>query len=376
MEKKELSVIEKCFEPLTDPRMPGKIRHRLTDVITIAICAVIAGADTYTAIEEYGKAKYEWLKGFLELPHGIPSHDTFGNIFSALSLREFEECFSSWIRSVFRSADGLRIAIDGKRLCSSYDCSSGKAAIHMVSAWANENRLILGQVKTDENSNEIRAIPELLNVLEINGAVITIDAMGTQKEIVSQIKEKGGDYVLALKGNQGNLYGDVRLFFEDAMENGFGESGYDSSRTVEKDHGRIETREYYITSDIEWLFGKESWKGLRSIGMVKSQREIGDKVGTEIRYYITSLRADAEQFGIAVRGHWGIENSVHWVLDVVFREDDCRIRKGYASENLSVIRRIALNLLGQEKSIKKGIAVKRQRAGWDNEYLLKVLRAI
>lgn len=375
---KEISAetIEQHFSSLTDPRIQYKVRHKLIDIIVITICAVISGADGWTEVEEYGKAKYEWLGSFLELPYGIPSHDTFGNVFAMLSLSEFESCFLSWIRAIFDTAEGNMIAIDGKRLCNSYDRSSKKAAIHMVSAWASENRIVLGQVKTDEDSNEIKAIPELLKVLEIKGCIVTIDAMGTQKEIASRIIEKDGDYVLALKGNQKSLYEDVKLFFEDASERNFDGISYDFDKTVEKDHGRIETREYWITSDIDWLFGKEKWDGIKSIGMVKSERDMEGKVSIETRYYISSIESDVGQFRRAVRGHWGIENKVHWVLDVVFREDACRIRKGFASENLAVIRHIALNLLRNEQSLKKGIAVKRHRAGWDNDYLLKVLKAV
>lgn len=369
----ESASVGKHFSSLTDNRIKGKVRHKLFDIIIITICAVICGADGWTDIEQYGKSKYEWLKGFLELPFGIPSHDTFGRVFAVLCPKEFERCFLSWIQSVTEIAGNQIIAIDGKTLRRSYDSSSGKAAIHMVSAWASENGITLGQVKTDEKSNEITAIPELLKILELKGCIVTIDAMGCQKKIAEQIIDKGGDYVLAIKGNQGNMYEDIKLFFEDAAKNDFHDISHDFYETVDGDHGRVEIRRYWTVSELDWLCGKENWKGIKSIGMAEYECHVGDEINIGVRYYISSLDNDSKQFGNAVRKHWGIENSVHWILDVAFREDESRIRKGHSAENLAVVRHIALNMLKQEKDLKVGIKAKRLRAGWDNDYLIKVL---
>ena len=358
---------------LTDPRVERTKRHLLVDIVVIGICAVICGSDTWAGMEEYGMAKYEWLKGFLELPNGIPSHDTFGRVFSRLSAEEFRESFLGWINAVNEITGGQVVAIDGKTLRRSFDKASDKAAIHMVSAWAEANRLVLGQVKVDEKSNEITAIPKLLNMLDLSGCLVTIDAMGCQKEISKLIIKKEADYVLALKGNHGNLYEDVKFFFDDALTNGFGEFKYKYHETIDKGHGRIEVRRYWMVSDINWLDEKNQWKGLRSIGMVESERIMGEETTTEKRYYISSLTGDAQKFAYGVRGHWAIENSLHWVLDVAFREDESRIRKGNGAENFALLRHIALNLLKQERSSKVGVKIKRNKAGWDNDYLLKVL---
>lgn len=371
-EKKAVAIVE-YFKNIEDPRIERGKLHNLMDIIAIAICAVICGADTWEDIELFGEAKHEWLKQFLELPNGIPSHDTFGRVFSIISPVEFQRSFLNWIKAISESIEREVVAIDGKTSRRSYDKSKGKGAIHMVSAWATANRVILGQVKTEDKSNEITAIPELLDILALKGCIVTIDAMGCQKTISAGIIEKEADYVLALKGNQGTLHEDIKLFFEDAKETGFKGIRHDFHETIDGDHGRIETRRYYTISDIEWLEGKADWKGLKSIGMVESEREIGEKVTKEIRYYISSLPGNAKQFGDAVRRHWGIENSLHWVLDVAFREDECRIRKGYAAENFAVLRHIALNLVRQEKSIKRGVKGKRLKAGWDNDYLGKIL---
>ncbi len=361
------------FANMQDPRMDRTKRHKLVDILFIAVAAVIAGADTFVEVQEYGKVKHQWLKGFLELPHGIASHDTFGRVFSAIDPQQFKECFLKWIRTIAKAIGGEVIALDGKTARHSFDRTNGKSAIHVVSAWSSENRIILGQVKVDEKSNEITAIPELLSVLEIQNCVITIDAMGCQRAIAEMIQAKGADYVLALKGNQGTLREDVELFFEDAEEHDFRDTDHDYYRTFDKDHGRIERREYWSVSDLDWLEQRQQWTGLRTIGMVRSHRIVDGEKTVETRHFISSLGCNAEQFGHAVRQHWGIENSLHWVLDIAFREDESRIRKGHAAENFGMLRHIALNLLKNDKLSKIGTSAKRKKAGWDNDYLLQIL---
>ncbi len=356
--------------------MKGKIRHELIDIIILTICAVICGADEFKQIEEYGNIKKDWLKSFLELPNGIPSHDTIGRVFAAIDPDKFKRCFLNWVGSVAKTTKGEVVAIDGKTLRRSHDRASNKAAIHMVSAWADENHMVLGQIKTAEKSNEITAIPELLNLLKINGCVVTIDAMGCQKKIAEKIIEKNADYALALKENQPNLYNDVKLFFEDALKSNFKDIPHKFHETTDGDHGRIEIRRYWTVSDIDWLCGKENWKKLNIIGMVESQREINGRISTEYRFYISSLENDAKKFGQAVRGHWGVENKLHWVLDIAFREDESRIRKGHAPDNFAAVRHIALNMIKHEKTAKVGTHTKRKMAGWDNDYLMKILSSL
>jgi len=375
MQEPVTATITEHFASLKDPRIQLKTRHKLIDIIIITICAVICGADDWTEVVDYAKAKKDWLKKFLALPHGIPSHDTFGRVFSLLRPEEFEKCFVSWIHTVFKLNDAQTVAIDGKTLRRSYDRSSNKAAIHMVGAWAAKNGIALGQLKTEDKSNEITAIPELLKLLDLKGCIVTIDAMGCQKDIAYRIADQGADYVLALKGNQGTLHKDVELFFEDAQQCNFKDIPHDSFETTDGDHGRVEVRRYVTVSDLGWLEDQAKWKNLNLIGMVQSERHIGEKITRETRYFISSLPNDAKRFAEAVRDHWRIENQLHWVLDIAFREDDSRVRDRNAATNLAILRRLALSLCKQEKTAKVGIKVKRKRAGWNNDYLLTLLNA-
>lgn len=365
--------ISEHFDRLDDPREEELVEHKLLDMIVIAVCAVLCGADTWVEVETFGKARQAWLAGFLELPHGIASHDTFGRLFARLSSHQFQKCFASWIQAVFTVTSGQVIAIDGKTLRRSYDRGCNQAAIHMVSAWAQANRLVLGQVKTEAKSNEITAIPELLKLLEVKGSIVTIDAMGCQKAIAADIIDRGGDYVLALKGNQGRLSEQVKPFFTQAQANQFAGIAHEYHETVDGGHGRVEVRRYWTVTVPPEVTEAEKWKGLQTIGMVESERHIEAKVTREIRYYISSLDSDAERFGRAVRGHWGIENTLHWSLDVTFNEDGCRIRQGQAAENFSVLRHLALNLLQQDKTTRLGLKAKRFKAALDPQYLAKLL---
>jgi len=376
MKRVPVDTIYAYFGSVPDPRLDRTKRYSLKDIIVVAVCAVICGADGWVGVEEFGKSKIDWFRRFLDLPNGIPSHDTFGRVFSLLDSEKFMECFANWIGGVANLTAGEVVAIDGKTLRRSFDTASSKSAIHMVSVWACENGLVLGQVKTEEKSNEITAIPKLLDGLEVSGCIVTIDAMGCQKKIAKKIVDKDGDYLFGLKGNQGILNDDVREFFRYADGEQFKDIPHDYTETVDGEHGRIETRRVWCTSDIDWFQEKHLWKGLGSFGMVESERTVGDKTSVERRYFISSLPGDdAEQFGRAVRQHWQVENKLHWTLDISFREDDCRVRSGHAAENRAVLRHIALNLLKKEKSIKLGVKNKRLKAGWDDDYRLKVLLA-
>jgi len=360
---------EEMVEIIKDPRQEGKITHPLRNIVLISICAVICGANTWEEIADFGKKKKEWLAKFLELPDvSTPSADTIARFFQVIKVKEFELYFLKWIKSLTGEAEGDYIAIDGKTLRRSYDSTSEKAAIHMVSAWSALNGCVLGQVKTEEKSNEITAIPELLKVLEINNSVVTIDAMGTQKKIAEAIIKEGGDYILAVKSNQPKLEKDIVEYF-----NQVDLRTLDSHEEVETNHGRSEVRRYYISDNLETLSTKSEWLGLKAIGMTESRRLSEGVLTMQKKYYIVSISPNVMEFANASRKHWGIENSLHWCLDVGFREDECRIRKGYAAENMAIVRHMALNMLKKEKSTKKGIARKRFNAALSDEYLELIL---
>ena len=362
------------FENLPDPRIDRAKKHKLIDIVAISLCATIAYADGFEDIEVFGKTHRSWFETFLELPNGIPSHDTFARVFAALDPVQFQQCFNEWTQDIAKLFDSSKhIAIDGKTVRRSHDKRRQKAPIHLVSAWANGNSLILGQVKTTEKSNEITAIPALLEMLDTRGVTFTIDAIACQKDIVATIIKKEADYILALKGNQATLHEDVKLFFEEAQKHQFKDLPCEYHRTDDKGHGRLEVRHHWTTTHIDWLLETHHWTGLKSIGMVTSERTINGKTSTETRYFISSLQMNAETFARLIRSHWSIENNLHWVLDVTFREDESRIRKKNAAENMCLMRRVALSLLKQENSKRRSLKAKRKLAGWSTDYLAIVL---
>lgn len=355
------------FGSLTDPRSGNALRHNFFDILVIALCAAVCGADSWNDVEDFGDAKHAWFGTFLTLPHGIPSHDTFNRVFTALNPDELGACFMAWTQAVATKTEGEVIAIDGKTLRRSYDRQSDKAALQMVSAWASHNRLVLGQVAVDETSNEITAIPRLLDLLDLHGCIVTIDAIGCQQDIAAQIVAQDADYVLSVKANQGSLWREAQQCFAVRTD----EMAF--YETDEMGHGRHEVRRYWMTERLPVPLRQIQWKGLRSLGMVEAVRTMNGKTSVERRYYISSLPADAHRLAEAVRGHWGIENQVHWVLDMVFDEDHSRMRERQSAANFAMLRRLALNILRQDQTGKLSIRRKRLKAGWDNNYLKSLL---
>ncbi|RMG93590.1 MAG: ISAs1 family transposase [Chloroflexi bacterium] len=376
MSKPITATIEAHFSDIEDPRRTYLNDHPLINIVTIALCAVIAGAESWNDIANFGQQKIDWLSKFLDLKNGIPSHDTFNRVFARLDPEQFRQGFLSWVQAVFEITNGQVIAIDGKQLRRSHDKSNRKKAIHMVSAWATANHLVLGQVKVKGKSNEITAIPALLALLDLSGCIVTIDAIGTQTEIAQQIVDQGGDYLLPVKKNQKQLYEDIKLFFQLAQENEFAKVYHTYHRTTNGGHGRIEIRQCWAISgaeSLDFLRGVANWPKLQTMVMMQFERRIKRKVTRQTHYFITSATNDAQAILAAKRSHWGIENELHWVLDVAFREDDSRVRQGNAPQNLAVLRHMALNLLKREKTAKGGIKAKRLQAAWNNDYLVKVL---
>jgi predicted transposase YbfD/YdcC len=372
MSKKKSAKIQEHFAELTDPRV-RKVTYPLINVVVIAVCAVICGADDFVAIAEFGRKKREWLARFLDLEKGIPSHDRFNAILAAIKPAEFEKCLLSWITVLHDITDGQVIAIDGKTLRRSFDAASSKTAIHMVSAWATANHISLGQVVVDTKSNEITAIPKLLQILELSNALVTIDAMGCQTTIARNIVEAEGDYVLAVKGNQPTLHQGIVDFFDDHLKDDFARTKVRRYMTEEKGHGRKESRYYLICPVPDDLPDRSRWAKLRAIGIAMSNTQRDGKDCTESRYYILSKYLSGRRFAGAVRDHWSIENRLHWQLDVTFQEDQCRLRKGHADTNFSILRRTALSLLKNNSTLKVGIKNKRLTAAWDEAYLEEVL---
>jgi predicted transposase YbfD/YdcC len=364
--------VQDHFTELTDPRR-REVTYPLINVVVMAVCAVLCGADDFVAIAKFARTKRAWLARFLDLSSGIPSHDRFNAIIAALKPAEFEKCLLSWITALHELTAGQVIAIDGKTLRRSFDAASSKSAIHMVSAWATANHISLGQVVVDAKSNEITAIPKLLEILELSGAMVTIDAMGCQTEIAQQIVAAGADYCLTVKGNQPTLHQGIVDFFDDHLEDDFARTKVRRYQTEEKGHGREEFRSYLICPVPEDLPDRDRWPHLKAIGAVISNTQREGKDCTEVRYYILSKHLAARRFAATSRSHWGIENRLHWQLDVTFQEDQCRIRLGHADANFSILRRTALSLLKNETSLKVGIKNKRLTAGWDESYLEKVL---
>ena len=362
------------FSALADPRQSIKVLYPLEEVLLLTLCAVLCGADGWVSVALFGRQKIAFLRRFLPFANGTPSHDQLGLIFGALDATGFQNCFIAWTQSLADTIAGV-VAIDGKTVRRSFDRACGKGALHMISAWSSAQKLVLGARAVDEKSNEITAIPELLDLLAIKGAIVTIDAMGCQRKIAEKVIDKDADYIFGLKGNQGSLRDDVELLFDEQMTRGFKDISVSRASSCDADHGRIETRETFATDDIGWLKQRHDWKGLRSIVMIVASRETAKGVEQERRFYISSLPADADKLAAAIRAHWEVENSLHWVLDVNFRDDDCRIRKKNAPANFSSIKRATINALKKAPG-KHSLKSKRLIAAWDEDYLANTLAAL
>ena len=359
------------FKDLPDPRQPGKIVYPLAEVLLLCLLAVLGGAETFVDIARFGEKKIDLLRRFRPFRDGTPSHDHLGDIFATLDAAAFQRCFVAWVAAV-TGAPAELIAIDGKTLRRSFQKKGAKAPIHMVSAFAARQRLVLGQVKVAEKSNEIIAIPALLDMLAIAGAIVTIDAMGCQRDIAQKILDNKADYVLALKGNQGTLREDVEVFVAEQKANGFKDTKVSRHQTVDGDHGRIETRTYTAIHEVAWLQERHNWPGLRGVVMVESTREIGDKIERETRFYITSLVWLAHALGPVIRGHWAVENSLHWVMDMIFRDDECRVRTNHAPANFTTLKHMAHNLMRKAPG-KDSMRLKRKVAAWDDDFLASLV---
>jgi predicted transposase YbfD/YdcC len=368
------TTISKAFDSLTDPRIARTKRHPLINILTISICAIIAGCDDFQSISEYGKSKKSWFGGFLDLKNGIPCRDTFNDVLNRLNPHEFSKAFTQWVCSLGDLKDDI-VALDGKVMRGTLDKANGNPAIHLVSAWSVKNNMCFGQIKVSDKSNEITAIPKLLKLIDIDGATVTTDAMGTQYKIGDQIVEAKGNYLLALKGSQGEFHDDIKLYFDTHLQDEFTAINHSVFSHVNGDHGRIETRKVWLITNVEWLVERHPrWMTLRGIAMIESWRETNGKETYERRYYITSHHDKSAEFiAKGIRSHWHVENKLHWQLDVSFNEDYNRLRSGNAAENFALMNKIALNLLKNEKNIKLGVKNKRLKAGWDNDYMLKVL---
>jgi predicted transposase YbfD/YdcC len=369
--------IHRYFAELPDPRIERTKRHQLLDIIAIAVCAVIAGADSFVDIEQYGHARHDWFATFLELPNGIPSHDTFGRVFARIDPVAFEGCFLAWVQAILPRPTGEIVAIDGKVARGSHDRGADRPPIDLVSAWATESRLVLGQITVDEHSNEIPAVPALLALLDVTDAVVTLDALHCQTETAAAIRAGSADYVLALKGNQPLTHDAVETFFAEATRENWRGVAHEHLVTEDAGHGRLETRRYWTSTDADLIAylnpDGNTWPDLGCVGMVVRERTRAGHTSQETSYYLSSLAGEVSVFATAVRGHWGIENTQHWVLDMAFREDESRVHVGHGAENLAVLRRIALNLIRLDRSRKGSVHTKRLKAGWDHDYLLHLL---